>query len=323
MLYSTPVSTLRRNAVSSTSLPLPIQQEIEKTVRCAAPCALSTADSPLRVMHPIDKVPKSGPKLPPPRLGMITLYYVLTKLGLISDARGLASEKQELDALDESRQALFKERVEEIKKAQKDAQANKRWSVAKQIFYWALAFTGLITGIGLIVSGGALLAGSLMLAGGLLAVTNQIMMTTGAWEKIIEKLPGENPEKKKAVVFWMQMGITVLALVLAGGATTCAGYAQVGQMVGSLQQMSMAGMASGYSICMLGIAITQSRHKQKLAEIKRREKKLAEVEFIRTDIVDSMRRQAAIHQELMEGLGRWLENQQELFQSSQRAITGR
>jgi hypothetical protein len=270
---------------------------------------------------PMQKKVVGGPQLPLPRLGMIPTYYVLTKIGIISDATGLQSNKEEMDVLNEERDKLHKERMQELTKAQKDALAKKRWGVAMQIMHWLIAFTGLITGIGLLISGTAVLAGSLMLAGGVLAVTNQIMNATGVWDKIVEKLPGQDPEKKRAVVMWMQVGISILAMVLMSGASMFGGFSKTFQIMGTITSMQSAGLTIGHSICMLGMSLTQSKHKARLAEVKGRELLQKKNENRHQDVMDDVKRQQEVHEQLMESLAKWLETQQRDFHATQAGLT--
>lgn len=270
---------------------------------------------------PMQKEVMEGPMLQMPRLGMIPTYYVLTKLGIISDSSGMQANKEEMDVLNQERDKLHQERMQELTKAQKDARAKKRWGVAMQIMHWLIAFTGLITGIGLLISGTAVLAGSLMVAGGVLAVTNQIMNAAGVWDKIVEKLPGQDPEKKRAVVMWMQVGISILAMVLMGGASMFGGFSKTFQIMGTITSMQSAGLTIGYSICMLGMSLTQSKHKARLAELKGRELLQKKNEHRHQDVMDDVKRQQEVHEQLMESLAKWLETQQRNFRATQAGLT--
>jgi hypothetical protein len=321
------LSAPKANIVSSknqpahlSSLPDHVQREINKTASIAAPYPLHMPEKTDYRIQPMQQPKKEGPTLPMPRMGMIPTYYVLTKLGIASDAEGLRANKEEMDVLHEERDKLHQERMQEITKAQKNARAQKRWGVAMQIMHWLIAFTGLITGIGLIVSGTAILAGSLMLAGGVLAVTNQIMNQTGVWDKIVEKLPGQDPEKKRAVVMWMQIGISILAMVLMGGASMFGGFAKTWQIMGTITSMQSAGLTIGYSLCMLGVSLTQSKHKARLSEIKGNELKQKKNEYRRQDVMEDLEKQQKVHEQLMESLAKLLEQENKLFRASQMGI---
>ncbi|MCP5470207.1 MAG: hypothetical protein H7A36_06880 [Chlamydiales bacterium] len=258
------------------------------------------------------------PILQRPKLGIFALYYILTKVGLISDAQSHYETKQNIHLNEEQTQKAHKERLEELKKVIKDEKSAKRWAVATQVFSWFTSFMGIMAGIALILTGVGVVAGVLLLTAGIIQITNQIMQLTGAWQKIAQSLPGDDPQKKQATILWMQIGITVLCLILSVAGGVFGGFTAIKDAMQTSSLVTGGVIMMGYGTTNIGEGISNYMHRNRLAEVRKHQIKLAQLKHARQDLEEKVRSSIDRMEQLFEELSRALEFEVELFRADQK-----
>ncbi|MCH9703272.1 MAG: hypothetical protein K0U13_00640, partial [Chlamydiae bacterium] len=259
------------------------------------------------------------PFLVRPKLGVYALYYLLTKIGLVSDSKSHFDTKQQIRINQEETDLTHKQRLIEMKKAIDEEKSSQRWGVATQVFSWFTSFMGILTGIALIMTGVGVVAGALLLCAGLIMVTNQLMQLTGAWSKIAEKLPG-SPEEKRKTLVWMQIGITVLCFLLSGAGVVFGGFTQVKQAMDATQAVAGGVIMMGYGTTSFGEGVSNYRHRNRMAKIREHQKKLAMLKHRREDLQEMVEGSVSRMEQLFEDLARLLEFETELFRADQAVI---
>lgn len=257
------------------------------------------------------------PVLERPKTGVFALYYILTKIGIISDSSSNYSYKKEIELVDDETSTAHKKRLDEIKEALNKEHSSTRWSTANKIFSWIGSMMGIITGAALIVTGVGAIAGALMIAGGLIQITNQILELTGGWHKIAEILPGNDPEKKRAVITWMQIGISILCLILSGFGVVTAGFTTVSSAMQIASQLFDAIRLVGQGTTSIGKGITLFMFKNKMSESRKYDKILADLKHKRTDLMEKVEWGIDRLEQLFKDLAQTLEFEEELFRADQ------
>lgn len=257
------------------------------------------------------------PELAPPKMGVFALYYILTKIGIQSDGASNFSYKKEVEVVDAQTTLVHQKRLEEMKEAMKKEAETARWSAANSVFSWIGSVVGLIAGTVLIATGVGVVAGAMLIVGSLIQLTSQILEITGGWKKIAEILPGDDPEKKKAIITWMQLGIAVLCLILCGAGAIWGGFANVGEAMQTAQAV-MGGIAAlGQGVTTIGLGINDFMFKNRVSETKKYDLHLARLRHMRKDLMEQVEWGVDRLEQLFEDLARALEFEEELFQADQ------
>ncbi|MBS0623428.1 MAG: type III secretion system translocon subunit SctE [Verrucomicrobia bacterium] len=264
-----------------------------------------------------NSITEERPVLEPPRIGVFALYYILTKIGIVSDAQSNWEARQHIQANQEETEIVHKARLEEMQKALDKEQETKRWSVSVKVFSWLTSFMSLIAGIVMIITGVGAVAGALLVAGGVFTLTNQVLEVTGGWEKIAGILPGDNPEKKRAVIMWMQIGISVLCLILAGAGVLLGGYSAVGEAMNQFMAVFGGIVLLGQGVSSIGQGVTLYLHKENTAETRRYARRLVELKYRREDLMEKVEASLDRMKQLFEEMTRALDFSSELFYSDQ------
>ena len=259
----------------------------------------------------------SKPRLERPRTGVFALYYILTKIGIRSDGNANFAYKSEIEKVDAETTTAHKQRLEALKKAVEKEKSSSRWGIATKVFSWIGSFMGLVTGVALVVTGVGAVAGALMIAGSLLQITNQILEMTGGWKKIAELLPGDDPDRKRAVITWMQIGIAVLCLILCGVGMATGGYANYSE-ASQLGMKAIQGVALiGHGTGTIGEGVNMFMSKNSMSETRRYEMILAELKHKRRDLMEKVEWGLDQLEQLFEDLTKALEFEVELFRADQ------
>lgn len=258
------------------------------------------------------------PQLARPKTGVFALYYMLTKMGIHSDGASNTGYKKEIELIDKETQEAHKNRLEQMQKAIDKEKSSSRWALANKVFSWIGSLMGILSGIALIATGVGAIAGAMLVAGGVIQLTSQLLEITGGWQKIAEKLPCDDPEKKRAVMMWMQIGIAVLCLALSGAGIIWGGYKTFSEASSMAMAMFGAVAAIGHGATTIGEGIVQYMFKDKLSEMRRYEVILAELKHKRTDLMEYVESGLDRLEQLFEALARLLEFEVELFRADQR-----
>lgn len=247
------------------------------------------------------------PQLERPKTGIFALYYILTKIGILSDAASNFDYKTEIQKLDVDTTTCHQKRLDELKIALSKEQSAKRWGVAVKVISWMTAATGIIAGLFLIATGVGAIAGAMLIAAGIFQITSQILELTGGWQKIAEKLPGDDPEKKRAVISWIQIGIVVLGLILSGVGMLTGGFSNLSEMMQLASNLMGAIAITAHGAVQIGEGVATYFYKNKISEVKRYEIKLAELKHRRQDLMEKvewgMDRLGKLFEDLSQSLG--------------------
>lgn len=257
------------------------------------------------------------PQLRPPKLGVFALYYILTKMGLTSDSLSSFSCRKELELVDAETTMTHKLRLACMEEAAKKEQSVARWDIATKTYSWMITIIGIVTGGILIATGVGAVAGALLIAGGILQLTNQILEITGGWIKIADLIPEESPEKKRAIISWIQIGIAVLGLILAGLATVWGGYTHLGEaMQNAMYAISGIGYIA-YGVTLIGTGIVNFTRYEKRSETMQHKIKLAQLKYERQELMEKLELGLERLEQLFENLTQALDFERELFEADQ------
>lgn len=258
------------------------------------------------------------PILERPRTGIFALYHILTKIGIYSDGMANFSYKQEIETVNGETTEAHKMRLEALKIAMEKEASSSRWSVAAQVFSLIGSLIGIAAGIALIATGVGAVAGALMIAGGIIQICNQILEVSGGWKKIAEILPGNDPDKKRAVISWIQIGIAVLCLILSGIGVVFGGGIQVAETSSSLSTTLISTCSmTGQGVTSIGEGVTLFMFNNKMSDVKRYDKVLAELKHKRQDLMERVEWGIDRLEQLFEDLSQALEFEEELFRADQ------
>lgn len=257
------------------------------------------------------------PKLTPPKPGVFALYYILTKIGIASDGASNFSYKQEIELVDSQTTTAHQKRLKEMQEALKKEEENARWATATKVFSWIGSIIGVIGGVLLIATGVGAVAGAMLIVGGLIQLTNEILALTGGWHKIAEMLPGDDPEKKRAVLSWIQIGITVLCLILSAAGAIWGGFSNFGRAIQTAMGLFQAVAATGRGITIIGEGLTSFMYYDKLGNVKKYDVKLAKLKHNRQDLLEKVGWGVDRLEQLFEDLARALEFEVEIFRADQ------
>ena len=294
------------------------QEKEEKKGRISKSAQASTQDlssRPLQTEKGAGNVKK--PALAPPKIGVLALYFILTKMGIFSDGVANFAYKKEVELIDAETTETHKKKLEEMKEAIKKEKESEHWGIASQLYSWLASLVSIISGIVLIATGVGVVAGALLIAGGLIQLTSQLLELTGGWQKIAALLPGEDSAKKAAVIRWMQIGIAVLCLVLAGAGTLWTGYSHVSEVLSKATQLMGAIGTMGQGVVAIGAGVSEYHHKDKMGDIMKQDRRLAQLKHMRDDLMDKVEGGVDRLEKLFEDLAQALEFDEELFQADQ------
>lgn len=264
--------------------------------------------------------PSTRPELEPPRIGIFALYYILTKIGILSDATSHFELKEDIHKNQEELDKLHRLRLQEMKKALESEDKTKRWGVSTQVFSWMGSFMAIITGVAMIMSGVGAIAGAMLLTSGLFMLTNHILMITGGWDKICDKLPGDDKQKKKAIVTWMQIGITLLCLILSGAGGIFGGFGAVGESMINFQILFGSVIMFAGGISTLGQGITNYHHRNRLAQSLKHKRNIERLKHKQEDLFEKANQSVERMRQLFKDLSRALDFEAELFRADQMVI---
>lgn len=261
---------------------------------------------------------RKKPQLPTPKLGVFALYYILTKMGIFADGVSNFANKKEVESIDAETTETHQKRLKEMKEAIDKERSSTRWSIAVKTFSWIGSLFSIISGIALVVTGVGAVAGAMLIAGGVIQVTNQILEVSGGWHKIAELLPGDSSaEKKRSIIAWMQIGITVLCLVLSAVGIIWGGFKSFGEGMQIASGMIGGIAAGGHGVGTIGEGVASFMYRNKLSEVRRYDILLASLKHRRHDLMEKMEWRIERLEQLFEDLASSLEFDIELFRSDQ------
>lgn len=259
------------------------------------------------------------PILESPSVESISLGFMLDKVGIRSEHLSALDYKERLEAIQRENEEVHKLRIEELRKSIEKEKESIRWGTAIKVFSWMASFVSLLGGIIMVATGIGAIAGSLLIVGGVISLGNQLMEETGGWKKVIELLPGDDFEKKQAVVTWIQIGIAVLSLILSGAGVLIGGFSVFGE-ASTIANLLIGGVAAiGMGITTIGKGVEDYLYYNCLSEAKKYEKRKEELRMAREDLMDSVEETPERLTDYYDSMARLLGFLEEINRSYQRA----
>lgn len=213
------------------------------------------------------------------------LFLMTSKLFLRSDMQDLASCKEQIKANNLEADDLRQKRREESKKLLEKKKIDEAWSMSVTVTSIMITSLEIFSGLFMLFSGNVV-AGTLLVAGGVVQLTNHIMKETKAWEEVAQLLPGDSLEEKQAVVMWMQIGLGILSLMLAGAGGMIGGKAALTEGSQLAKMFTGSVLLAAVGITSLGSGISQKEYKDEQAIVKRTENELAKLESLRKNYTE-------------------------------------
>jgi hypothetical protein len=217
----------------------------------------------------------AAPTLPQPNL-FITIFLLVFKAAALwvrHEQLNLFSQRQRVQAAGEEEEHFHQEKVAAMKDEAFKAQSESRWSTTTSVFSWMTSFLQLFTGIALVLAGNPV-AGALMIVAGAIQLTSHVMKEVGGWDKIAELLPGDNPEEKKALITWMQLGIGILTLIVGGAGGVLSGWTVVSTAMQTANLFTGSVALMGMGVCAIGHAVVARQYCRIRARLTELEKQL-------------------------------------------------
>jgi len=260
------------------------------------------------------------PSLDAPQLDLFRLCFVVDLLCLKAEEKSYLSSKAEVASIDEKTKVCHAKKIEALHKAIKMEKQSYRWGIMQKTTGWVASMTGIILGATLIATGAGAVAGSLIMAAGVVTLTMSVMEVFGVWQKVTDLLPGDDPEKKRAVTMWIQLGVAVFCLgagvvgMIFGG-----GLSSVQESMGAVMQVfgGIATCAGGVGT--LGRGVSDYRFKNKLADSKGFELQLELMQNEREDLLDLLENGVERLEKFYEMMGSTLKLYKKVFYAQESA----
>ena len=260
------------------------------------------------------------PELEPPQLPKLTLFafvFILDKLRILSESYSYQVSKEDLKAMDEELNLAHNERLEFLKTSKEKEKQVEKWTIFSKITIIMTSLTGVVSGIGLIATGAGVVAGTLLLVAGVLNIASQVMDVTRGWNQVAELLPGDDLEKKRAIVSWIQIGITALSLMLAAVTFIVGGYATLSESM-KIAMKAVGGITlAGQSLASVGIGVSSYRFKHGLADLQENNSTLFYMRALRQEVMEIVEGLAEHLEKMLEYLNENLSLQRETFKVEQ------
>jgi|GEM_PF-2421170 len=247
------------------------------------------------------------PQIGFPKIALFCVYYILTKLGFFAAAANHHVNQQNIKALDQESTKIRTERIEELRELHAKAKITNRWGLLTKVITWFTSITTILTGVTLCLTGAGAFAGGMLVLAGLISLTNQLLEITGGWQKIAEEIGGDDPEKTRAMIMWMQIGITVLCMVLAGGSAVFAGFDVLKGAMGTIASSFNIAATIGIGTVIICKGMTEKEYWDRMAYVKKHDRQLREIKHRREDLMEISQTAFENTTELMESFHRILE----------------
>ena len=298
-------------------------ETIEKTDRVALPWIHQGEPDPCEPQHTFSvREQGDAPEKPPlehPQMGIFSLSYILDKLGILSESSSYAESRDEIKKNDEETTTAHQKRLDEMKKALEKEKETERWGLSVKVFTWIGSILGLIAGVALVVTGVGAVAGAMLIAGSVISLGNHIMELTGGWKKVVELLPGDDAEKKRAIISWMQIGITILCLILSGVGIIFGGFSAFGEGMQTAMNLFGAAGTIGGGVSMIGMGINESAQTTYRAGQKFYETVLAKLKHLHEDAMEKIESCPEMLKQLFDSIAKNLDFLDEINQAFQSA----
>lgn len=254
-------------------------------------------------------------------VGIAALFFCAMKVLYQQNCLSVAGNKEHIEELDKRNTLIHERNIEEIKKIHDNEKASTAWSTAMSVFSWMTSFTEILAGAFLIASGNVV-SGALLLAGGIIQLTSQVMQITGGWDKVGELLPTEDPQERQAIVYWMQIGIGILSLMLGGAGGVLSGKAAAQEGMSMANQFISYVLMAGIGVCSIGTGINGNTLFQARARAKLNEKELEEIRMRRKDLMEESQVRVERIQEIIAAIGFAIKVLDEQNRATQRILGG-
>lgn len=152
----------------------------------------------------------SRPELTVPDYGFIRALE-----GQYAVGQGLA-EIQTADNLDKAKllETLCLEKAQKIRENAEKTKSSQVWSFLKKIASYVAAAISTVFGLSLITTAGLTAVAGTMIASGVLSIANLLLIETGIWDQIAERLANKNEETKRRLKFMLPTVVGALSAVI-------------------------------------------------------------------------------------------------------------
>jgi hypothetical protein len=196
--------------------------------------------------------------------------------------------RENLEANQRASNIEHKKRLEVLTEQTKTARETKSWGIAMQVFSWIASLLGIITGIALIATGVGAVAGAFLICSGVIVVGSQILEVTGGWGRIAKLLPDDSPEKKAAIINWIQLALTILGVIMGVAGGVMGGFAAISESMQFANALFGGIVLSALGITQIGKAIKDREGKRHQASVRQHEIELTRLENEREDTADKI-----------------------------------
>lgn len=208
------------------------------------------------------------PLLSLPQMGIVCLYYILTKLNIVSEALSQEGLQQQIKEVDYAMTERKKMRLKDMEKAIFAEKSVKNWGIGTRMTSWLASFAALLGGISLIASGGGALVGGILVALGVINITSEVLEITDGWKKIAEEIGGDDPVKTRAMIMWIQIGIAIISFVLMGTSAIFGGITPLKDACTTASGFFTAVASIGVGVVLIGKALAEKKYYNYMAAIK-------------------------------------------------------
>jgi hypothetical protein len=226
---------------------------------------------------------------------------VLTKLGVISENYSQHGLQQQIRELDREISKTHQEIIENMRKVALAKKSSERWGIATKVASWIVSFLTIATGVTLIATGAGAAAGGLLIAGGVLSLTNHLLEITGGWNKLATTLGGDDSTKTRSMIMWMQLGVAIISMILAGAGVVFGGMNAIKEAMGTAGMLSSAGANASIGLLLIGQAIVNKEYYRHMAQQKEKEKHLLILKQQKEDLI-------AIAEEILDSMKNFWED---------------
>ena len=269
-------SALRKILVQLQRTSTPPQSPSEPTILYAEP----KAKPKLRTFTPSRPTLDAPDDAPKPKG-----HYMERVVGTVvsieeTSAKMIRSEEICIDWLCGWVSSLSQKLIEHIRDASEIFKQRESWSILAKVASGILGAISIVFGVSLVATpAGGMLVGGLLIASGLLSIVNLIFEETKVWDRVADKIAGDDKKLRDQLKCWIPAGVGMLSMLVGS--------------VGSIGALFMEAFNRIKQMLLAGKTVTDiAKHIAKMAEgvaTSESLKSQAETEHMQTqiDLTDS------------------------------------
>ncbi len=245
------------------------------------------------------------------------LCYLIDLQLLRAEEKSYGFAREEATDIDRRNKTFNEKKIEAMHEAIRKEKQYKRWGTLQAVIGWVAPMSGIVVGGALIFSGSGAVAGSMILASSVIALTMSVTETFGLWQKLTNLLPGDDPDKKRAVMMWTQLGVAVFCAGVSGVGMMCGGgFSAIKESMGAVMQVFSGLATAAGGVGVIGRGITGYQFKNRLADSKHFEAQIKVLQHEREDLSDLLENGVERIEEFYKMLSSTLKLQRKVFSFS-------